>query len=126
MLRLPRFEFHAPRETAAALDLLASSAVDTMLIAGGTDLLPNMKRRQQTPRVLVSLRQIAALHRLEIAPDGLTIGACVTLNSLVGHAHIDVAFEQRFANFRERRVQVLFRELALPAQVLERSLQFFC
>lgn len=88
MLRLPRFEFHAPRETAAALDLLASSAVDTMLIAGGTDLLPNMKRRQQTPRVLVSLRQIAALHRLEIAPDGLTIGACVTLNSLVGHAHI--------------------------------------
>jgi len=33
------------------------------------------------------------------------------------------AFEQRFANLRQRRVQVLIRELALPAQILERSLQ---
>ena len=32
-----------------------------MLIAGGTDLLPNMKRRHQTPKVLVSLRGIASL-----------------------------------------------------------------
>ena len=32
-----------------------------MLIAGGTDLLPNMKRRQQAPQVLVSLRRIESL-----------------------------------------------------------------
>ena len=44
----------------------------------------------------------------------------------VGHAHVDVAFEQRFADSRERLVQVLLRELSLPAQVLENSLQLVC
>ena len=29
-----------------------------MLLAGGTDLLPNMKRRQQVPRVVVGLRGV--------------------------------------------------------------------
>ena len=42
---------------------------------------------------------------------------------LFGHAHVHVSFEQRFADFRKRRVQVFFRELALPAQIFERSLQ---
>ena len=44
----------------------------------------------------------------------------------VGHADVHVAFQQRFANFSERDVQVLFAELALPAQVLECSLQSIC
>ena len=30
-----------------------------MLVAGGTDLLPNMKRRQQVPATLIGLRRIA-------------------------------------------------------------------
>jgi len=41
----------------------------------------------------------------------------------VGHADVDVTFEQRFANFRERGVQVLVSELALSAQILEGALQ---
>ena len=44
----------------------------------------------------------------------------------VSHANVDVAFQQRFANFCQRGVQVLVRELALPAQVLERALQLLC
>ncbi len=69
-----------------------------MLVAGGTDLLPNMKRRQQVPATLVGLRQIAELKDvrngdpstppLSVAPrlssgDGLTIGAGATLADLV-------------------------------------------
>ena len=44
----------------------------------------------------------------------------------VGDTDVDVAFEQGFANFRERGVQVLFGELALAAKILESALQFFC
>jgi 4-hydroxybenzoyl-CoA reductase subunit beta len=86
VIRLPSFEYRAPRDVAAAAALLASSPEDTMLLAGGTDLVPNMKRRQQTPRVLVSLREIAALRAIDRTRDGVTIGAGVTLSTIVNDA----------------------------------------
>jgi 4-hydroxybenzoyl-CoA reductase subunit beta len=82
MIRLPRFEYRAPRTVAEAADLLAGSRGQAMLLAGGTDLLPNMKRRQQMPRVLVALGGIAAL-REHINGSGHTIGAGLTLAALV-------------------------------------------
>jgi 4-hydroxybenzoyl-CoA reductase subunit beta len=87
-MRLPAFEFRAPHEVAAAAALLAASPHDTMLVAGGTDLVPNMKRRQQTPRVLVSLRRIDALRRLHAGPDGLIIGGGVTLAAMVANQRL--------------------------------------
>ena len=52
-------------------------------LAGGTDLFPNMKRRQQTPATVVALRGIAALHARQIGGDrGLTIGALTRLSAL--------------------------------------------
>jgi 4-hydroxybenzoyl-CoA reductase subunit beta len=83
MMRLPHFTFHAPRELAEAAELLASAAPGTaMLVAGGTDLLPNMKRRQQVPSTLVGLRQVAPLRQIANG-SGLTIGAGVTLSELL-------------------------------------------
>jgi 4-hydroxybenzoyl-CoA reductase subunit beta len=67
---------------AEAADLLAHSAGDAMLVGGGTDLFPNMKRRQQTPAVLVGLRGIPELTRVSDA-DGLTLGAGITLSALL-------------------------------------------
>lgn len=87
MMRLPWFEFHAPREVREAADLLASAPGETMLVAGGTDLLPNMKRRQQVPKALVSLRRVGELKGLTNG-DGLKIGAGVTLTELLGHSSI--------------------------------------
>ena len=78
MLRLPWFEYRAPRSVAEAAKILAGEGPRAMLIAGGTDLLPNMKRRHQAPKVLVSLRQIEELKKL----NG-TFGAGLTLNEVV-------------------------------------------
>jgi 4-hydroxybenzoyl-CoA reductase subunit beta len=90
MMRLPRFRFVAPRTVHEAAAALAEAPLDTMLLAGGTDLLPNMKRRQQVPRTLVSLRRVDALRTLSTgapasrtAGNGLDIGAGVTLTELV-------------------------------------------
>ena len=87
MLRLPTFTYHAPRTVREAAELLALAPVTTMLVAGGTDLLPNMKRRQQVPATLVGLRQIAELKQISNG-HGLTIGAGVTLAGLVNDARI--------------------------------------
>ena len=81
MLRLPPFKFAAPRSAQDAARLLAEWGPDAMAVAGGTDLYPNMKRRQFTPKMLVSLRQIDG--GTGIAANGsLRIGALTTLTDV--------------------------------------------
>jgi 4-hydroxybenzoyl-CoA reductase subunit beta len=85
MMRLPYFEFRTPRTVNEATELLASAPPGgAMLVAGGTDLLPNMKRRQQVPALLIGLRRIAELKRCT-AGDRFEFGAGVTLSQLVRH-----------------------------------------
>ena len=81
MMRLPLFQYHAPSTVREAAELLAATP-HAMVVAGGTDLLPNMKRRQQTPPVLVGLRQVAELKAV-VNGDGLTLGAGTTLSALL-------------------------------------------
>jgi 4-hydroxybenzoyl-CoA reductase subunit beta len=89
MMRLPPFRYLAPRTIAEAAAHLAENPAGTMLLAGGTDLLPNMKRRQQTPATIVGLRGIRELHNVVNGDgDGLTIGAGVTLSRLAADPRI--------------------------------------
>jgi len=81
-MRLPWFRYQAPRSIPEAARILAAEGSDAMLIAGGTDLLPNMKRRQQTPRTLVSLRQVDEVKKVRNG-NGLTLGSGLTLTELV-------------------------------------------
>ncbi len=46
-------------------------------------------------------------------------------DEIVGDSEIDIAFEQRFANFSEGSVEMLFGQLALAAQIFESALKFF-
>jgi 4-hydroxybenzoyl-CoA reductase subunit beta len=78
MMRLPWFQYRAPQSVAEAARILAGGGPDAMLIAGGTDLVPNMKRRQMAPKVLVSLSSIDALKR-----NGSVYGAGLTLTQIV-------------------------------------------
>ena len=63
MMRLPWFEYRAPKTRGEAARILAGEGPNAMLIAGGTDLLPNMKRRQMAPKILVSLAGIGAAQK---------------------------------------------------------------
>jgi len=83
MLRLPPFRYLAPRTMEQATQMLAQEAEQAMLVAGGTDLYPNMKRRQFTPPVLIGLRGLAELKHINGSPEqGMRVGAGVTLTSL--------------------------------------------
>ncbi len=87
MMRLPGFRYRSPRTIADAAAWLADDPAQSMLLAGGTDLLPNMKRRQQTPATLIGLRRIDSFADIRQA-NGLTIGAGVTLSSLTADPRI--------------------------------------
>ncbi len=83
MMRLPRFRYLAPRTVAEAAEVLADLGPDATPLAGGTDLLPNMKRRQQTPSTVVGLRGIAELQaRSGDASRGLSLGAMTRLSAV--------------------------------------------
>ncbi|MGH7333394.1 MAG: FAD binding domain-containing protein [Candidatus Rokuibacteriota bacterium] len=89
MLRLPSFEYLAPRTVTEAVHLFDNAGPATMLVAGGTDLYPNMKRRQFEPRTLVGLGAIGELRGVRgRAGEGLTIGAVTTLTGVARHPEV--------------------------------------
>jgi len=89
MMRLPWFEHRAPKSVQEAARILAGEGPNAMLIAGGTDLLPNMKRRQMAPKILVSLRHIPELKR-----NGIALGAATTLTEIVHKTELPLGLRQ--------------------------------
>jgi len=89
MMRLPWFEYRAPCTVHEAARILAGEGPNVMLIAGGTDLLPNMKRRQMAPKTLVSLRKIDALRR-----NGEAVGAATTLTEIIRKPELPLGLRQ--------------------------------
>ena len=85
MLRLPEFTYHRPARLEDALALLAEHGEAAMPIAGGTDLLPNMKHRLATPAHLVALRQLPELRGIEVVDGELRIGAAESLTTVSRH-----------------------------------------
>jgi len=85
MLRLPRLQYLRPRTIAEATELAAQNP-GAMFIAGGTDLVPNLKRRQFDVTTLISLNALPDGRRVEgDVRHGVTIGAGVTLDELAHH-----------------------------------------
>src|SRR5712691_11758142 len=96
MLRLPRFRMIEPTTWTAAATLLRDHGaaasdvaggtpnVPVMLVAGGTDLFPNMKRRQFTPQVLVSLGRVKGAREIGNG-TGLRIAAGANLTEVATH-----------------------------------------
>ncbi|HEV7746518.1 MAG TPA: FAD binding domain-containing protein [Pyrinomonadaceae bacterium] len=90
MMRLPKFDYRRPREIAEAVKIMAGSGPEGQFVAGGTDLYPNMKRRQQTPRTVISVMRVSELNQITgDGKSGVRIGASVTLTEIVEHPLIN-------------------------------------
>ncbi|MGZ4396389.1 MAG: FAD binding domain-containing protein, partial [Gaiellaceae bacterium] len=87
-MRLPPFTYLRPRELGEACALLAEHGTDAALVAGGTDLLPKLKRQQIVARVLIGLQGIEELRRTR-ANGGLSIGAGARLCELAAHPALE-------------------------------------
>jgi len=83
MMRLPRFSYSSPDTPREVVSILAQEGPAAKVVAGGTDLYPNMKRRQVEPAHVVSLRRVQALRGIDWQSDGaLRIGPGETLRSI--------------------------------------------
>lgn len=74
---LPRFEFHEPATVDEACRMMSELGGKMKILAGGTDLLVNMKKKLLAPDHLVSLDRIQSLAQLDSSNGSLRIGSCV-------------------------------------------------
>jgi xanthine dehydrogenase YagS FAD-binding subunit len=92
------FEYVRPATIDEALAVLPSGRdpaerARVRVIAGGQDLLTEMKEHLAEPEVLVDLKRIAGLDRIEVGSDGsMSIGAMCTLAALEAHPHVQQHF----------------------------------
>jgi 4-hydroxybenzoyl-CoA reductase subunit beta len=86
MMRLPKFAYLAPRTVADTVKMMGDAGVAGQYVAGGTDLYPNMKRRQQTPKTVISVARVAELNEIRgDGKSGVRVGAGVSLTDLIEH-----------------------------------------
>jgi 4-hydroxybenzoyl-CoA reductase subunit beta len=90
MMRLPKFDYRVPRSIPDAVKMIGDAGSEAMFVAGGTDLYPNMKRRQQTPKTVISVTRLRELHQVRgDAISGVVIGSSVSLTELCEHPIIN-------------------------------------
>jgi len=98
MLRLPSFTYLEPTTLKQALRWKADAGPDGMYVAGGTDLYPNMKRRHQEPKTVISLGGVRALGKardrgIEGSRDrGMALGTGMTLSEVLHHRKVRKRF----------------------------------
>jgi len=81
---LPDFDYYAPDSIGEACQLLAQFGAKAKLISGGTDVLVKMKNELLAPEVLVSIKNLEELKKIEyVAGKGIVIGARAKHNDLV-------------------------------------------
>ena len=86
MLTLPRYEWVRPATMDALLAHLRDHAAESLIVAGGTDAVPNLKHRLHEPAYVVHIAGIESLRSVRDAADGLHLGPLVTLSDLAEHA----------------------------------------
>jgi 4-hydroxybenzoyl-CoA reductase subunit beta len=90
MMRLPKFSYRVPKAIPDAVKMIAGAGGDASFVAGGTDLYPNMKRRQQTPKTVISVTRLRELHQIRgDAGSGIIIGSSVSLTEICEHPIIN-------------------------------------
>ena len=76
------FDYVVPGTVTEAIGLLTEHGTSAKLLAGGTDLLPRMKRGRNNPRVVIDLNRIVDLSIITVRDNALHIGAGTPLAML--------------------------------------------
>jgi len=87
-MKLPPFEYASPATLAEAIALLAAGGGSAKAIAGGQSFLPVMAFRLAAPKMLVDLRRVPGLDRIEADASGVRLGAKVRWRDILDDARL--------------------------------------
>jgi CO/xanthine dehydrogenase FAD-binding subunit len=93
---LPKFEFHQPGSVAEACEIMSEFGLKAKVLAGGTDLIVNMKKKILAPKHLVCLSKIAPMHGIEEKNGQIIIGGRYTVAELT----VDALVEEKLGALR--------------------------
>ncbi len=104
---MKNFEYAAPRTEQDALALLSPRRDEVALLAGGTDLIPLMKKMILTPRRVVNLKNISTMRGVQRLSDFIVLGAVTPLDELADSPHLEPfpAVRQVIANLGSMQMQ---------------------
>ena len=86
MLRLPQINLQSPATVQEAAKAVAKG--NARLVAGGTDLWPNMKRRHQKAETVISLMSIPGLNTIDTKGKDIRIGGTASLSNIIRNEQI--------------------------------------
>src|SRR6202041_3876663 len=90
-MKLPPFEYSCPEKLADAVALLAAHGGEAKALAGGQSLVPMLAFRVASPSLIVDLRKLDELRRIDISEAGITLGAMVRWREILESAELRVA-----------------------------------
>lgn len=90
-MKLPAFDYACPTTLAETISLLASSNGDARLLAGGQSLMPMMAFRIASPSLIVDMRKLPGLNRIDIDPDGVRLGSLVRYRDILDDPRLRTA-----------------------------------
>ena len=90
MERMAAFELRRPESLAHAIELMAT-VPGARVLAGGTDLVPNLRHGLEAPATLVDLSGVPGFAGLDLTPAGARVGAGVTLATLAADRLVQAA-----------------------------------
>jgi aerobic carbon-monoxide dehydrogenase medium subunit len=90
-MKLPPFEYACPAELSEAVALLAAHNGEAKLLAGGQSLVPMLAFRLAAPALLVDLRKLPELRKIEISGNVAALGSMVRWCDILADARLCVA-----------------------------------
>ncbi|HYC43893.1 MAG TPA: FAD binding domain-containing protein [Burkholderiales bacterium] len=90
-MKLPAFEYAAPRSARDVVELLAAHRGAARIIAGGQSLLPMMAFRLVQPELLVDLRNVPDLQQIAVDASGIALGARTRWCDIEANAALRIA-----------------------------------
>lgn len=102
-MSLPEFQLLRPKTIAEAVQTLAKNAPEVQVLAGGTDLIPSMKQRLFSPKVMVDIRGLDELRGIRAVPGhGVEIGALTSISNIEDSGFL----ERNYTVLRQAAAQV--------------------
>jgi len=75
-------DYLTPTSTKEAIHLLETYAGEARIIAGGTDVMPDLRRQKIGPRCLIDITRIPGLDEITVTEDFVEVGAAVTFTAI--------------------------------------------
>ena len=87
-MKLPPFEYACPSDLSEAVALLAARNGDAKLLAGGQSLVPMLAFRLAAPALLVDLRKLPGLRKIDVSRNGVVLGSMVRWCDILADARL--------------------------------------